>query len=232
MKSILFSRLDLSDERNKGFSTDLVELLQLSQSQLDALVKSLPEYLESTTKPKKSALISDIAQSTGILQYRLDSLIAILIFFLAQMEDDEISVDEPDAWMQDLQELGVLSDENSVTFLRLIQELKTSTIERFSRIRRIQLETGGVLPSFSSIGYTVEMRGVFSEDYESWKPLETYSPKLLDLVPVASISIGIRGEAKSEVAFQASLDQIDIMLGHLNAAKKLLLQMKSGIELH
>lgn len=85
---------------------------------------------------------------------------------------------------------------------------------------------------FLSMQHACELRGRFEKDFDYKKyPIEKYDPKILDLIPLVSISFKISdGENREKISFQVEEDELDEIINKLISAQMELKILKSKVK--
>lgn len=219
MKSKLFGQFDPKDEDNKQFLSDLKVACELSTDQRHAITDTLPHLLSLIKAKEKEEATDALQKQTGASQLLIGHVSDFAGFFLRQMLDDRLK-DEPfTVWSSDLIELGVLNRDQESAFLALLQDLKERTLPTLSKVKKQRVYGSGVLPSLKSCGTTVELRGVFDKPYRWGTSLAEYKPVLEDVVPVISVHITLDSGAISEIGFQMTPDEADLLISEFSAAR-------------
>lgn len=228
MKSKLFTNhFDLKDEKNEAFTKDLCQLLALSEAQRASVLAVIPPLSRSTTGAEDKRILDALSAETGLTLLELNDVVGVSKFLASRMLDDETKDDTPEQWASDLVEADILNEQESEACRAVLELLRAEHVEELRAIRKGRAYSVGVFPSLRKAGTTVELRGVFEEPYDWGKPLDEYTPQLNDVVPVVSIHLAMNGGSPDEIWFQASPEELDLLINKLQGAKKAVDVLKS-----
>jgi hypothetical protein len=87
-------------------------------------------------------------------------------------------------------------------------------------LARERAAESGVLPAFTGVSTTVELRGVFKKPYKLGSKIEDYTPELLSYRPIVSVAISVDGGVTKTFTFQATPDELKYIIAELQAAQK------------
>lgn len=221
MKSRVFTTIfeDPETDEAKQFTRHLEALLELSSEDREACLDALPGLRSARTETQQRELLDDLARSRGIERQKLVHAVAVVDFFVDALLANQIPDEDWTQWADDLLELGWLSKEKRPAFESVLSSL-TGALPAL-RLQNRELSTaGGVLPTFKSFGYTVEVRPIRKEVFRWGRKVEEYVPNILGTITIASISIGVDEGPAKDFYFQADERDIDNMIATLMAAKK------------
>ena len=224
MKSRLFTTIfeDVQAQQTetaKAFARDLRETLELSDENREACFNVLPSVRLARTDSQQRELLDGLAHSSGVARHILVHALRVITLFADALLAKNIPDDDSTHWADDLLEAGLLTDNNRPVFESLLACLLDDLPDL--RVQDRKLSTaGGVLPTFKSFGYTVEVRPVRKEIFHWGGKVEEYGPEILGTVTLASIHIGVDEGSVEDFYFQADKSAIDNMIATLMAAKK------------
>ena len=232
VKSRLFTTVfdDAEAENAKTFARHLRETLELSEEDRQVCVDAYPEVKATRTDTQESKLVSELASRSAIPRHTLVHALRVVGFLVEALLSEAFPDDDCEHWADDLRELGWVDGNSRPVFDALLERLISARSElRFQR--RERSTTGGVLPCFTSMGCTVEVRPIRKEIFRWGQPVETYVPEILGTVMVASIHIGVDEGATEDFYFQADEKHIDNIIDSLRAAKKEMTAMREFLRL-
>lgn len=220
-KSKLFSYFDVQSDDNKQFALHLSQLLSLSDEAMTTLVQSYRPVKETRTRSEEWMVVDKVVGKIGITHTEFMILYNVMDFLIRQMVDHLLEGDDPLIWPQDLQTLGVINEDGRKKLERLLSSIQDDVLPWYRRYRSERRELQ-VLPRLATADTTVELRGVLRETYTWGTPIEEFSPEIIDVVPVISVKIGLRGVSNEStyVHFQGKPEEIDYLIAELQAAKK------------
>lgn len=131
---------------------------------------------------------------------------------------DEVSKDKASDLGEDLREIAGLTAEESATFVEIVENLKSGAVAKYKTLRTRKSYEAGVLPSLSGVANSVEFRAVTEEAFKLGAQPEEYKPKLVGHVPVISIRLKVDSGHVGEFVFQASPEELQLLIDSLNAA--------------
>ncbi len=222
MESKLFQYFNPLGEENKSFLSDFKYVLEATPDQLNQVIHTLPEFLKAPNRTQSDPILDKMSTETGLPRIALGPIIRIGNFMSSSINDqrDDISDDSPEAWANDLLSVGIIEEKQLlaiVKFFQLIVEINDSEIKSVQLDRRAE---SGVLPVFEAMGTTVELRGVFDTVHRLGMPIDNYSPSLVNIVPIISVSLRVDSGDHTHFTFQSSLEDLGDIINKLEAAKK------------
>jgi len=232
MKSRLLSTVfdDPDGDNAKRFARHFRETLGLSEDHRKACVAAFPQVKLTRTTTQESEVVSDLAARSGIPRPVFVHALNVANFFAEALLSDAIPVNDRELWADDLQELGWLDQESRPAFDALLDEL-TSELSNLQLRERERTAAGGVLPSFYSMGCTVEIRPIRKTIFRWGQDVAEYTPEILGTVTVASVHIGVDVGSTKDFYFQADDTDIDNMIDTLRAAKKEMAALREFLKL-
>lgn len=221
MKSRVFTTIfdDPQAENAKAFARHLQELLELRSEDREACLDALPDLRLARTETQERELLDDLARSRSIERHKLVHAVSVVNFFVDALLSDRIPDDDWTHWADDLCKVGCLTTEKRSAFESLLSRL-TDDLPTLRDQDRELSTAGGVLPTFKSFGYTVEVRPIRKEIFRWGRKVEEYRPEILGTIILASIHIGVDKGPLKDLYFQADKSDIDNMIATLMAAKK------------
>ena len=222
MKSILFSSFDPMDKDNTEFTNDLQHLVNTNEEQWNIIMDYLPKLFISVPTSERKATKQELSKKSGLSLVEIQHDLSVISFFFNQFSDKSKGIfnDTPKSWADDLQSMGILKPDKVTFFISIMKQLKDKFKSTVSPILTEQQYQIGVIPTFSSIETTVEMRAMFENEYELETPVEDYIPKIIGVTPIISVVISAsRGDSR-EFVFQASPSQIKTFIESLRSTLK------------
>lgn len=223
LQSRLFRDFDVDSDRNSQFKRDLPRLFALSNQTIALCLERLHELELEPTAPIFGKILREIDAATPddpLLDIKRG--IFCLRFFLGQMQDEDIRDDTPESWLRDLQSLGLVSEEESTgeaqRFSFVINHLRDEVLPLVEPRGREFRARRGVLPCYSGMDTTVEVRAVVKKDYDSSMVIGDYRPEILGHVGIVSIVIKVDVGKDRNFYFQADRDQLHRIKNYLSAA--------------
>ncbi len=233
MQSILFSRFDPTSKANETFIEDLRGIVECSLEQLDVILDSLPALARSRTTMETQTIVTEVLEKTGITRNIFNQVYGIANFVFNQLNDenDNIREDSPEYWTDDLVSLDMINQDSAEHFSCFFGKLKTVSEVALIDIKRTKLYDAGILPSYSSSGTTVELRGVFEKQYRMGMSIDDYSPNLVEMTPIISVSIKVDRGDPEQLMFQSTPKDLNILIKQLQASVKAASVLKDGVTL-
>ena len=217
MKSTLFSKHDMMQVEDfvkdvkKFFAYPTAKLLELPSLALDIL---------SQSGFKKSKTLDDFSKILDVPRAQLDQAISVAAFFIRQFASDgDAFSDEPDDIASDFKEVfEVPSDKQQVLpeFFRRIKEIAKKGELGLRREQYAEM----CLPNISGISTAVDYRVVFDKNYGADDDINTFSPNCLGTIPLAIIRFRLDNSETRQVAFQADMNTIRLLINALIALEK------------
>lgn len=222
MKSNLFSSFDPKNKDNDKFIDDLKRLMGANETQRNLIVQAFPELYREESVSKREPLMNNLAQKTGLDRLDIGSAYAFIEFMLNQLDNDRVDVaaDSPESWTDDLLSLGILEPDLAPAFTDFTRAIKQQAEKDLLSIKKERVYEAGILPSLAGVGTTVELRGIFDKEYHLGTPIAEYAPQVRTVTPIVSILIHVTRGSPRDFMFQATLNDVDALIGTLEAAKK------------
>jgi hypothetical protein len=219
MKSKLFSAFDIDHDDNKQFKRDMGIVGKMSVDQLEAIAAALPALAAVKTVRERKPLYDKLSKTTGLSLAELARAIDLGVFFVRSIrEDKEFGSDNPDAWVSDLLERGVVNQNDMGSVQRYLHLLKESVVPQVNEEQNRRRATARVFPSFKGSSTCVGLRAVLKDEYELGMPLEDFRPQVSAMTPIISVLITV--DAGDDLAFQATPDELELLIGSLQSAVK------------
>jgi len=177
MKSRLFKRFDPKAVPENRFANDMAHMLSLSPEQWEIVVEALPTLLAARTPAERKPIVTNIEDKTGVPSFTLSRICSQAQFFLRAFHTDDRSAEAPSLWAEDLDDAKMIRPEDRTRFVEFMSLLKKKALEPVETLQRQRFTETGVLPSFTGSGTTVELRGVFEEDYKYGSSVDEIPPQ-------------------------------------------------------
>ncbi len=224
MQSVVFSRFDPTSEANKVFCKDLKTLVSISSEQRRLCLEGYPDVRLAQTSDEEGKATKRITDKSELTQIDTNAVLSIFNYFLRMMEaitdDEDFAEDSPEKWALDLITLGLLTEGEKPSFVETLIQLQSEVIPKVLPIIQQYRSTVGVFPVFKQLETTVELRAVQKQEYSSGQNPDDYIPQILDLVPIASIHLGMHKGHPSDVYFQVDEDDVGRLRDAFHALKK------------
>ncbi len=229
MKSKLFDNFDPEEDRNKALQRDLGRFLGMSGPQRDACVAALGELAISYTRDASRQLMEKVQRETGCSGVTVEGVLHMLRYFLSRMVDLKTRDDEPQAWGEDLVSYSYLKPDETPIFIDHMDRIRREIVPNVTAHLRQREYSAGVLPSLREIGITVELRAVREDIYHWTTPVDQYQPRIIDVVPVASIHIGVDTGYPEDFFFQVDENELQLLIDDFAAAKKDIMELRASV---
>ena len=173
------------------FSQDFNGLLELPSSKLETLLIEAP-LLVASDQPDFETLASKLELSPQAVF----SSLRVIRYMLQRFQEETVEDDEAQAWADDYINLNDFNKSEADRIKNLVSGLITMADRTFVPFRSYAAARK-VFPFFEDSYTAVEMRAVFKSDYsDRGAPpdsvtLPDYQPELINLTPVASVSLGM-----------------------------------------
>lgn len=210
---------DPSSDVARSFSRHLQDLLNLSEDDIDKCLEAMPAIRLTRTKTQQHNAIDLLANKCAAETHSVLHAISVINFFVDGLLSDQLPEKDHETWADDLIEKKLLEPEQAGKF-RSIIDILVQNRSNMQRQADEQRSSAGVLPSFKTFGYTVEVRPVRKEVYHWGTELANYHPEILGTVQVASIHIGVDEGVVKDIYFQVDEAAVDEIISSLQAAKK------------
>jgi hypothetical protein len=222
MKSVLFTILFRDPEAAgaKAFRRHLADLLALDETVRTACLEALPRIRLSQLESDRRRLAEDLANEHKVGLDKLTNSLGAMIFLLDALLGRDIPPSDVLLWSDDLVEIGALDESNRAVLEAVLTQIKSAVLSEVRPKVRQRRAAAGVFPTFTGVGYTVEMRAVREDSFRPGMPIETFVPQIVDTTMVASLHMSVDEGTPKEFYFQADESDIDYLLGMLQAAKK------------
>lgn len=223
-KSHFLQRVDWDSDDGTAFRRGIKEWCELDGETLVALARSIPVAARIRTERQMDAFVQAQVEEYGISCQQagraVDHAMLPLVRSLAGQHGEAGRLDSADALLSDLaDELHVVDAENREKVLGVLQVLVGEVVPLYEEIDRRRSHISGVLPSWTGIGTTVEVRGVLAEDYHLGDSVVDYRPRFVDAIPIASVVLKVdRGEPE-RFAFQVDEEKLASLIAALCATQ-------------
>ena len=228
MKSTLFSRFDLTDEENKFFVEAMEKVLSNNRDGLLKIIQRLPEMQTLTSRQERINVCEELSDELGVEFSTVNSAINVFNFFASNLIKNEFKDDTAEQIVDDLISLNKLKKDKKdllQEILELIIKESKNSLLRANAERKSKL---GVLPSFTGISTSVELRAIIEREIDVKESLDEYLPILLGYIPIVSISIHSDDENNSNYFLQATIDETKLIIRELQAAIKISEKIQSS----
>ena len=220
MRSRLFSEFDPESKDNDLFAKHLKMAMTLTDAQAATCISAFAKVRLARTQMETRQHLQALEKETHLPLKQIDQALSVVQFFFRNMMRDDYKADTTEEWAEDLGQLDLLNDDEKPRFITLIEGLRSQVLPAIENDIRRRTYGEGVLPTLKSCGTTVEMRAVQKDRYHWGESLETYVPQIMDITGVVSIHIGLDEGTPEDFYFQASVDDLDLLIQQFTAAKK------------
>jgi hypothetical protein len=221
MNSRLFSTFDFLNPDNEGFIRDIKKASSISGEELSILLPFFIELKKAKTKLDEEELFNELEQKVVLPLSLINDVFSLANFLLKIIKDDEkILNDSISDWNNDLVDNNIIEIQNSKNLEVFFSFLRENIYPKFKETVNKAHYENGVLPAIQSIGTTIEVRAVLEKELELGGDIDEYNPNIIDTVPIVSIKIGLDSGIINEICFQATLKDLDYIIGELQGAKK------------
>ena len=220
MESKLFSRFDPKQKENEPFAKDLRQLLDLSTKQRCDVMSGMVLLAREKTERGKKTIYNEVSAKSGLMPLILLDSVGVVRFFVRAFLQEDTESDTPEAWASDLQTLELVDASQVAVFIEFFEGLRDQVLPELKQLAQERAYGAGVLPALQGSGTTVELRGVFEKPFSWGTALDDYEPELLDVIPVVSVHLSFDSGMPDEIWFQATPDEIELLIGEFRAALK------------
>lgn len=214
------------------FPSSLELPLGLFQFLEDDKVQNLIQFLNNSQFPVKMRKHSELLPALEKLlalpgkkeKRALDDFFGFLKAFLNMSDDSE-------EFKSNMERVIYATDYDDKVKDRAVQFIQSLNFaEEYIADRRLENYTKRANSYLSGLSYACELRGRFRQNYDYDSiPIEQYKPELVDVVPVITVSLDLRGLNVEDCWFQADEEKLNEMIATLLAAQKELKQLKESV---
>jgi len=240
MQSVLFRNV-ADAPQHEGVENLKRQILVLLSELDDGLRARCLDYLQEAYKlrfpqaaAEKSALVERIASGRTEARAQVLQSLDVLLALAGVLLDGNVPENDYLHWPADAQALGWIDPPMSATFSHLLHVMVKEQIPRVELGELRRRAESGVLPSFQSIGVTVEARAVNRRPFRWGMPLAgegAYRPDIVGTAIVASVQLGVNRGVPADIYFQIDEVGIDNIISSLVAAKAEMYELKNYLRL-
>ncbi len=219
MKTKLFSVFDASE--SEEFGKHLKVLVSLPPDVLKRFADDTARVWLAPSKRETRAVIEEVAKAVELPFSILKTAFNVSEYFLKQFLGPEKAVkDTPQAIVEDLKELDLVSSDESEMLVELLKKLKELVDAKldFENLKEEAWQSS--MPCFSDIDTAINYRPVFSDFLHVDSELEKYEPKCLGIVPVANIALSFDSGPVEQISFQTDKRGLRILIDNMRAIEK------------
>lgn len=221
MKSQLFRQFDPSDSDNADFKKMLAATLRIDEQTLMLLLEMLPELFSKNTGQDITKVATEMERRSGLPRVEIQKPLNLATFFVRVMgKHEEIRVESPELWIEDLLSRKIIKRSEAPRFLRFVTALKEKTFPKIEALSKAGEADVGVLPTLAGITTSVELRAVLRKDFELGDDPSKYVPEIEEVRPIVSVSIRLDSGTPSTFAFQSAPQHLEYLISQLQAAQK------------
>lgn len=194
---------------------DVERFVALSLESQKAVSAALPRSLGAGGAAAQQRVVDSVAAALAVSSYEADLLLRPLRFLVAVLVGDP-NANRPryEDLERELQQRG-LAEQNTRTLIDLI---RTVYDEAASALRHAT-SARGVLPTLVFASTTAEVRAVLIKESVVTRP-EQYEPRVLGVVPIASVHLRLDGGPLNDLFFQVDSDRLAELIDTLLLTKK------------
>lgn len=214
--------LDGADaERVQAFARDIGYLLALEPAARRLCLEALPRARSARTTSAFKQIVEGLSASLpDVPRNRIELMIRAANFLVDGLLSENVPKGDESLWVDDLiSELRWIDESQRTDFGDLLGTLK-QLAPRIEAEEREERTREGILPTFKSLGITVELRAIGRDHYRWGTPVDAYAPQILGVVGLFSIHIGLDAGNPKDIYFQADETSINNMVASLQAARK------------
>lgn len=181
-------------------------LISAQPDSIDLVLERLSDFAKIGSSGAASFVVKRLAQKTGIAETELQKLIAAITLIAGQSarsESDEIR-----------ESLGVLREtlgqDGFQAFDSVVQRIEVATKNQLDGYRDALARVSslrGVIPFYSSVQMTVELRGVLGVEQND----HLESGDFIGLEPVASVMLTLDSGTPNQFAFQVGCQELEAL---------------------
>jgi hypothetical protein len=180
----------------------------------------LPTLAGMRTQDEALPHVEKLETETKLTRPTLQRVVNFATFILSTLQEEDMTDEDPKLWTKDLISFGLLPSAGEERFYQYMIALRDSAFSKLDTLARERSAESGVLPAFTGVSTTVELRGVFKKPYKLGSKIEDYTPELLSYRPIVSVAISVDGGVTKTFTFQAAPDELKYIIAELQAAQK------------
>jgi len=220
MKSKYFTKRAYSE--NDDYKKHLSRLTSLDEKTLLLLPRAVCQLFGATTESQKNELRAEISDKNGIEESVLISNNNIIKHFLTMLSPSgDAAEDDFDDIATDAIELDLIPKESKSSFTRLLKICKEVAHDEYHYLKKKDMYVTTGVPTIASLTVTVSMRAIFDDPFKPGQNIQNYNPVCEGIAPVGNISLQVSSDSPvKNIYFQVTPQELDVLIGHLTAAKK------------
>jgi hypothetical protein len=218
MRTMFFVGFDPNKDTNRAFLRELRCLISFDADKRGKLLKAVFDILDIRSEKARKDRVETLAKEIKIPLPDVYSALGSCNFLMESLARDENKADKPINLGEDLRELTGISAEETSRFVEVVENIKRDAVDKYKVQKKRKSFEAGVLPSFRGCGVTVEMRAVIDDKFGFGMDLEKYKPKIVGHAPVISVHLHTDSGVLDEFIFQASPEELQLLVDNLRAA--------------
>jgi hypothetical protein len=210
MKSNFLMTRNTSKDKNLTADAQIISVIE--DKAVASFLDSFEKIYFSETKQDEEKIVSELAKQNNITNLSFVQLLR-LSKSLASVFLNETPTDTPENIVNDFLELDFIRKDDSGKFLSFLKNLK-SISQKIKPEYKKELAKNSAFPSLSGLHSSVEFRIVFDEVNKTTVD-KNYTPKVLDIVPIAIITLHLDEGPNEHVYFQVDEKRLEILSNYL-----------------
>ena len=216
IKSSLFRSFPLGNSPKAiSLQADLRGLLNQKDEVLEIVYG---EYCNPRIENNRDILIQVLQEKTSLDVVSLKSLLRIIGFFIYAGKAKDTENDSPKDWVADLLTEGLVESKDSTKLLKIVSYINEDVSKLNENVACLRRAESGVLPNFTSIETTVELRAVNKNSFSITDNISEYLPDIIDVAGVVSVNLSVSRSVNENVCFQATPNEIRHLINELESA--------------
>jgi hypothetical protein len=220
MKTKLFGSFDINDEQNKDFIDDFKSLLIIDKECIKIIIEKSVDLMSVKQKTVYLKSIDELNTKIGISQSSLLRYVSLFQFLLEQLSEPEYKSDSISNLADDILSTNKFDQSSSDKIIYIFTLLRKKIEKGADEIILKNMTARGALPCIKNIRSTIELRAIIENGYKVGTKSSAYTPIVKGIVPIASIGIDTDIDTQSSFFFQATSEDVDVLIDKLSAIKK------------
>lgn len=213
------------------FARHLRETLDLDEADRNACLDFFPRVHLARTDRETQKVVDDLAAARQVERHKLEHGLSIMGFFVKALLSEALPDNDPGLWADDLQELGWVDDSSRAAFEAMLESVRSRLLPQMRPLVDEKRAAAAVLPSFESLGITVEVRAIRKDVYRWGTRIEEYRPEVLGTTSIACVHIGMDVGMPKDIYFQADEKDLDNIIASFVATKKDMAALRAYLKL-
>ncbi len=217
-KSRLFSFFDPRGDEDFRRDTAVLETFDPSK------FSEIPGIQARIMSARGTDRRKEIEREAKTLEVTVPDLIKVVAFaeFLSThfQLDAVASRDDPSVVTNDMIQAGILTEGRRDAITRFIAHVKDSVDKEYRPVHRMAKARVAGAPVLRDVDYAVDVRPVFSQQFERSTDLDGYGPSLDDSFALVLLTLNLKGSHIESVTFQVDRDNLRYLRDVLTAAER------------